>query len=65
MSLKERLRSITPYYRGNKQIPTLMPDSINPISKKIRIGISSAFSGKANDVNQILNNFSRQLRNNW
>jgi len=41
---------------GNKQIPTLMPDSINPISKKIRIGISSAFSGKANDVHPNIGN---------
>ena len=41
---------------GNKQIPVLMPDSINPISKKIRIGISSAFSGKANDVHPNIGN---------
>ena len=41
---------------GNAQIPTLMPDSINPISKKIRIGISSAFTGKANDVHPIIGN---------
>ena len=42
--------------QGNAQIPKLLPDSINPISKKIRVGISSAFSGKANDVHPNIGN---------
>ena len=42
--------------QGNAQIPKLLPDSINLISKKIRVGISSAFSGKANDVHPNIGN---------
>ena len=36
--------------RGNYQIPRLMPDALQTHSKKVRVGLSSAFSGKANDI---------------
>ena len=41
---------------GNSQIPKLLPDSINLVSKKIRVGISSAFTGKANDLHPNIGN---------
>ena len=45
---------------GNAQIPKLQPNSLNLQTKKIRIGISSAFSGKANDVHPTVGNVISQ-----
>jgi hypothetical protein len=45
---------------GNSQIPKLLPNSLNLQTKKIRIGISSAFSGKANDVHPTVGNVISQ-----
>ena len=36
--------------QGNAQIPRLMPDSLNFTANKVRLGISSAYSGKSNDI---------------
>ena len=36
--------------RGNYQIPKLMPDSLRLHSKKVRVGLSSAYGGEDNDI---------------
>ena len=45
---------------GNAQIPKLLSDSLNITGKKIRIGINSAFSGKANDTHPTIGNLISQ-----
>ena len=45
---------------GNSQVPKLLPNSLDLQTKKIRIGISSAFSGKANDVHPTIGNIISQ-----
>ena len=49
---------------GNAQIPRLMPDSLNFVSNKVRLGLSSAYSGKANDVFPTLGNTIFQTGSN-
>ena len=50
--------------RGNYQIPKLMPDSLRTHSKKVRVGLSSAFSGKANDIHPTFGNTIYQQGSN-
>ena len=45
---------------GNSQVPKLLPNSLDLQTKKVRIGISSAFSGKANDVHPTVGNVISQ-----
>ena len=45
---------------GNSQVPKLLSNSLNLQTKKVRIGISSAFSGKANDVHPTVGNVISQ-----
>ena len=49
---------------GNAQIPRLMPDSLNFVANKVRLGLSSAYSGKANDVFPTLGNTIFQTGSN-
>ena len=49
---------------GNAQVPKLLPNSLNLTTNKIRVGLSSAFTGKANDIHPNIGNTISQQESN-